>query len=52
MTNVESLTSNVCGGIDKKRIREIVDVSALEAIVDHHEQPNKKMTTMNITKDV
>ena len=52
MNNVDSLTSNVTGGIERKRGREIVDVSAHESVDDNHAQRNKKMASMNMSKDV
>ena len=51
MNNVDSLTSNVTGGIEKKRGREIVDVSARESVDENHAQRNKTMESMNMSKD-
>ena len=52
MNNVDGLTTNVSGGIDKKRSSEMVEESTHETIDDHHAHRNKKMTTMNMTKEI
>ena len=52
MNIVDSTTNNVSAGTDKKRLREIEDVSTDESMDDQDAQRNKKATTKNITKDV
>ena len=52
MNIVDSTTNIVSAGTDKKRLREIEDVSTDESMDDQDAQRNKKATTKNITKDV
>ena len=49
---MDSTTNIVSAGTDKKRLREIEDVSTDESMDDQDAQRNKKATTKNITKDV
>ena len=52
--NIVDSTTNIvsAAGTDKKRLREIEDVSTDESMDDQDAQRNKKATTKNITKDV